>query len=86
MGGSEALTAAPESMFRKKIEAFKSIGRSISNYEEFKAVDKIIISKPEVLPRVQLFILKHINLSNLFWNSQLKKNNAFAKRFDKPYL
>ncbi|MBC8061065.1 MAG: NAD(P)H-dependent oxidoreductase, partial [Clostridiaceae bacterium] len=29
MGGSEALSAAPESMFRKKIEAFKSIGRSI---------------------------------------------------------
>ncbi|MBC8059727.1 MAG: NAD(P)H-dependent oxidoreductase, partial [Clostridiaceae bacterium] len=86
MGGSEALSAAPESMFRKKIEAFKSIGRSIYEYKEFEAADKIIISKPETLPSIQIFVLKHLNVSNLFWNSTLKKNNAFKKRFDKPYL
>lgn len=86
MGGSEALTAAPESMYGKKIEAFKSIGRSISQYKEFEAVDKKIISKPENLTKGQMFIMKHFNISNFFWNSLLKKNNAFKKRFDKPYL
>jgi multimeric flavodoxin WrbA len=86
MGGSEALTAAPEAMFRKKIKAFKSIGRSISEYKEFEASDKIIISKPETLPKAQLFIMKHLNIADFFWNGLLKKNNAFEKRFDKPYL
>ena len=86
MGGSEALTSAPESMFNKKIKAFKSIGRSISQYKEFDASDKIIISKPETLSKTEMFILKHINIGNFFWNGLLKKNNAFEKRFDKPYL
>jgi len=86
MGGSEALSAAPQSIYRKKIKAFKSIGRSIYECKEFEAADKIIISKPEALPKVQLFIMKYLNISDFFWNSLLKKNNAFEKRFDKPYL
>jgi len=86
MGGSEALTAAPESMFGKKIKAFKSIGRSISKCKEFEAADKIIISKPETLPKFQVFLMKYFNFSNFFWSSLLKKNNAYEKRFDKPYL
>jgi len=86
MGGSEALTAAPESMYRKKIKAFKSIARSISKYKEFETIDKIIISKPENLSKTALFFMKYLNTSNFFWNSLLKKNNAFEKRFDKPYL
>jgi len=86
MGGSEALSAAPESMYNKKIKAFKSIGRSILQYKEFEAADKLIISKPESLPKVQVLVLKHLNIGNIFWNSLLKKNKAFEKRFDKPYL
>ncbi len=86
MGGSEALTAAPETMFKKKIAAFKSIGRSISQNKELEGADKLIISKPETLPKAQLFTMKYFNISNLFWNSLLKKNKAFEKRFDKPYL
>ena len=86
MAGSESLTAAPESMFRKKVEAFKSIGRSIAEVKEFKVADKIIISGPETLPKYQLFILKFLNPSNFYWNGILKKNNAFEKRLDKPYL
>jgi multimeric flavodoxin WrbA len=86
MGGSEALSAAPESMFTKKINAFKSVGRSIAEYKEFEKSDKVIISKPETLPKPKLFIMKYLNVSNIFWNRHLKKNNAYEKRFDRPYL
>jgi hypothetical protein len=29
--------------------------------------------------------MKKIGLTNIFWNSMLKKNNVYSKRFDKPF-
>ena len=31
-------------------------------------------------------LLQKIGLTNLYWNINLKKNNAFERRFDTPYL
>jgi NAD(P)H-dependent FMN reductase len=84
MGGSEALSAAPDNMFKKKITCFKAIGKSIVQKKPLTAEDKADIEKPELLPWYMIFIMK-LNVSNFFWNSMLKKNNAFDKRFDKPY-
>jgi len=32
------------------------------------------------------FIIFKLLGHNLYWNPQLKKNNSFEKRFDKPYM
>ena len=32
-----------------------------------------------------LYIMTPLGLTDAYWNGQLKKNNAFSKRFDKPY-
>jgi putative NADPH-quinone reductase len=85
MGGSEALSAAPDSMFKKKITSFKAVGRCIIENKALTAEDKALIGKHELLPGYMLFFMKRLSVSNFFWNSQLKKNNAFDKRFDKPY-
>jgi len=31
-------------------------------------------------------LLSKIGLINFFWDRQLKENNAYEKRFDRPYL
>lgn len=85
MGGSEALSAAPDNYFRKKVICFNNIGKSIIQNKPFTAEDKAYIGKPELLSWNTLFVMKWFSISNFFWNSQLKKNNAFKKRFDKPY-
>ncbi len=85
MGGSEALTAAPENYFRNKVIGFKAIGKSIMQNKPLTDQDKAVIGKPEVLPWHMLLIMKWLSINNFFWNSQLKKNNAFDKRYDKPY-
>lgn len=85
MGGSEALSAAPDSMFKKKIESFKAIGKCIIQNKPLTAKDKALIGKPELVSGVMLFLMKRLSVNDFFWNSQLKKNNAFDKRFEKPY-
>lgn len=83
MGGSEAIQFAPEDMFRKKISAYGCILTSILNKTNFTQADLNVLSKPEKLsPASRLMI----PMSNIHWNRQLKKNNAFKKRFDQPYL
>jgi NAD(P)H-dependent FMN reductase len=85
MGGSEALSAAPDNFFKKKITSFKAIGKSIIQNKPLTAEDKATIGKPELLPGYMLFIMKRLSVHDFFWNSQLKKNDAFDKRFNKPY-
>lgn len=86
MGGSEALTAAPENMFKKKIKFFNMIGNSIKEDRCFNEEEKYSISSPEVLPKHKLVIMRNVNISDFFWNRYLKKNNAYDKRLDRPYL
>jgi len=61
-------------------------------YEETHAFDKDILgklSKPYQISKFMLSILNlvdKVGLSNTLWHSELKKNNAFDKRLDKPFL
>jgi multimeric flavodoxin WrbA len=85
MPGSEALSMAPESMFKKKFDSFRKIGSCIIEGKQLDAAALKLIAGPEVLPPFQLFVMKHVNIGNIFWNRMLKKNNAFDKRYDSPY-
>ena len=85
MPGSEALSMAPESMFKKKFDSFRQIGNCIIEGRQLDAVALKMIAGPEVLLPFQIFVMKHVNIGNIFWNRMLKKNNAFEKRYDRPY-
>jgi multimeric flavodoxin WrbA len=85
MSGSESLTAAPDSMFKKKFASFRQIGRCIAEGKPFEEATLVAIAGPEVLSAFKLFVMKYINVSTFFWNHLLKKNHAFEKRFDSPY-
>lgn len=87
-GEAAAIYMFPK-MFKKILKLINDLGAA---YEENHTFDKEIVkilSKPYELSKSQLRFIKlteKIGLSNLFWNRTLKKNNAFEKRLDRPFL
>ncbi|MGL4911761.1 MAG: hypothetical protein ACRC3Y_04940, partial [Romboutsia sp.] len=77
--------------FKKLYALLNDLGK---NFEETQKFDEIIsakISHPYKLSDYSKFkrgLIKvgyKLKLSNLGWNMMLKRNNAFEKRFDKPF-
>lgn len=87
-GEAAAIYMFPK-MFKKILKLINDLGAA---YEENHAFDKEIVKilcTPYELSKSKLRFLKladKIGLSNLFWNRTLKKNNAFDKRLDRPFL
>lgn len=66
-------------------ESFYELGR---NFGETGELNKEILQKltnPERLTKFGFWAFRLV-AQNLYWNLMLKKNNAFEKRFDKPYI
>ncbi len=38
------------------------------------------------LAKLLLYVMTAFGLTDSYWNGQLKKNQAFEKRFDRPYV
>lgn len=61
-------------------------------YEESNAFDKNIIKRLKKPYKIVGFklklvrIIKKIGLMDIFWNKFLKNNNAFDKRYDRPFI
>jgi len=76
-------------MFKKVLKLVADLGMV---YEDTISFDKDIVKKmgkPYELTKSLLWILEAVNkvgLSNVFWHRELKKNNAFDKRVDRPFL
>jgi len=85
MGGSEALQAAPDSFFGRRVELFGRLGRNIQNGLPFENKTVAQIAGREKLSLINKIIMKMINPSNFYWNWQLKKNRVFDRRFERPY-
>lgn len=88
-GGVEGIQIKPNWMKRGILKKFEKLGYHFAHAEEFdrKLIEKL--AKPVHLPPFTLIIyrLMHLlRLSNFYWDMQLKKNQAFEKRWDKPYL
>ena len=88
-GGCEGVSRRPARMTKKLFQAFYQLGQI---YGETGQFDERLIHKlaqPErfpklIVPLLKLLLIK-IGLVNSYWNSMLKKNNAFEKRYAKPY-
>lgn len=88
MGSSEGMQMMPPSMTNKKRELFSELGRRLPIENKFN--DEIVkkIAGREKMSKIgTLFfrIVAKTGLTNFYWDLQLKKNNAFKNRFDKPY-
>lgn len=76
-------------MFKKLLRKVNDLGRI---YEQTHAFDKKItqeLGKPYKLTKLQVCIIQFfcdIGLNNLGWHRALKKNNAFDKRLERPFL
>ncbi len=86
--GSEGFRLMPEKMTAKKAEMVSKIGRDWSTDTDFDVAVKNKLQGPLVKSKPQLLffkVLSAIGLTNMYWNSQLKKNGAYDIRFDAPY-
>jgi len=86
-GGVEGLQIQPKWMTRY-LELFYELGQWLALEHAFNKNILEKLSGPEHLKGMRLMIyklLKILGLSNFYWNQQLKENNAFGKRFEKPY-
>lgn len=86
--GSEGFRLMPPKMLHKKKNAMATLA---SNYKsdtpyEIKSL-KTLRGKEKMSKQIAfaLRILSKIGITNMYWNMELKKNNAFKKRYDAPY-
>jgi multimeric flavodoxin WrbA len=87
-GGVEGIQVQPASMTKKLYESFRMLGEKFAETNSF---DPII--KARLLHRfefkgaslVSLKIISKTGIFNMYWNSQLKKNNAYHLKNAQPY-
>lgn len=88
-GGVEGLQQRPAVAQEKMIEPMVNTIISLVNEGTFNPIDIQQLAKPIRfgIGTIILFkIFSKTGLINFFWDRQLKENNAYEKRFDRPYL
>lgn len=89
MPSSVSIRIKSDAMNRKKRMLFKQLGQ---HFTEIGRFDNEIVKKiagAEKLSELSLVIFKllaKLGVINLFWDRQLKANNAYNLRSDKPYI
>lgn len=86
--GSEGFRLMPPNMTKKKHLATARLGQAFLQGTLYSKDDLALLrGREETTPfmKVVFTILSKIGLTNIYWNSQLKKNNAYDKRFAMPY-
>jgi len=82
--GGESIRATPELMNRGLYKSFYKIGEAFGKTDEFDKKIIASLAKPERYSRLRFWIMRAIG-HQMYWNAMLKKNNAYEKRFDRPY-
>lgn len=88
-GGCEGVRLMPESMHRKMFSTLSKLGVELAqqggfNQKTIRSLVSVEKYSPIFLPLFKLAI--KMPFMQMYWNNQLKKNDAFDKRFDQPYL
>lgn len=86
-GGVEGIKLKPAFLVRKITNPFFNLGKGLAENRVFN--NKIVcdMAKPYEYSAVTILMLKLFvtKIANNFWNKQLKENDAYEKRFAKPY-
>lgn len=89
-GGSAGVSMMPEKMNKKLFATLKELGSGYSRDGSFSKEVVAELRKPEHLTKGQCHMydfMGRLGLTDgMFWNMQLKKNNAFDHRYDRPYI
>jgi len=87
-GGSEGLRMMPPKMTRKLFSRFYELGFYFAENGGFSVEINKALRNPRRMPglmRALFPLLSKIGLTNMYWNMNLKKNNAYAKRYAQPF-
>jgi hypothetical protein len=86
-GGVEGLQIQPNWMTRY-LDLFYELGQHLALEHELHPGILEKLGKPEHLRGMRLLsykLLRATGLSNFYWNSQLKQNKAYDRRYARPY-
>jgi NAD(P)H-dependent FMN reductase len=87
-GGVEGIRVRPRWMTGKLFRLFRDLGAEFGRSGEFDPDIVKKIAGPEKLSagtRLLFRVLGALGVTNIGWNSQLKKNGAFERRYARPY-
>lgn len=87
-GGAEGIQTMPPQMTRKLFSQLNALGEifgrtGVLNGELLKQVRGMERFPVWMFPVI--YLMKWLGLMDNYWNSQLKENKAFERRFDRPY-
>jgi len=88
-GGVEGIQIMPGAMTKKLYENFRQLGRHFANTGKFDPNIKEKLAIPYKLSftrRILFRVMGCLGFANYYWNINLKKHDAYRKRFDQPYL
>ncbi len=86
--GSEGFRLMPPSMTKKKNKIVSELGKCYMNSKPYDTTLKSKLIKNESTSKfgkICFTVFSKLGLTNMYWNGELKKNNAYEKRFDAPY-
>jgi len=87
-GGGGALEDMPENANKKLWLALRTLGEQLARNGRFNQAELKAVAGIERFPRfvaTLLSVAARLRLVEFMWNSQLKKNSAWERRFDAPY-
>jgi hypothetical protein len=87
-GGVEGIQIMPPLMTKKLFSKFVDLGEYFAKNETFSKEIQAKLGRPfrmSILRRFLFRLISKTGLTNFYWNSNLKRNNAYSKRFDKPF-
>jgi hypothetical protein len=87
-GGVEGIQIMPAPMTKKLYSRFESLGEYFGQNETFDQKIMNELRKPYTFTHTHVRVfnfLSRLGLTNFYWNSNLKKNGAYGKRFARPY-
>jgi len=86
--GSEGFRLMPPQMTKSKHDL---VNKLMNDFRHSNVMDLTTMAKLSGRKRGSIFrnifypVINKLGLTAIYWNSNLKKNNAFKKRFDRPY-
>ena len=87
-GGIEGIRSMPPYMTKKVFNLFYRLGKNFGATGQFDpAIVKKVAGREQFsnAAKITVKIMSVLKLSDIIWNSLLKKNNAFDRRYAKPY-
>lgn len=87
-GGVEGIQVQPASMTKKLFENFRLLGEKFAETNSFDPIIKARLLHRFEFKGASLASLKIVSktgIFNMYWNSQLKKNNAYHLKNAQPY-